>query len=356
MTERRYNPRFTPRERAYVRALVLRIVRPSLAVLAVFLGGTFGFYFLGRGRWSLLETAYFTTISMTTVGYGDTLGIEADPHLKIFNMALLWVGLLVTLYAVSTITAFLVEEHLGNFFKERKMLSKIDALEGHYIVCGSGSTGEHVIDELYRTRRPFVVVELAASRIEHMRLRYEDLPVVEGDATDEKVLELAGIQRAAGVVCCLHDDSRNMLLTVLCSTAGNKNLRIVSKCTEHERVDAFRRAGATAVVSPNFIGGLRMASEIARPHVTGFFDRMLRQTAVTRMEEVTVSRESHLAGKSLAHSGIQEKTGLQVVAVSSDGGTSYEFNPQGSRVLAPGDVCIVIGEMEKIEKLRQLAA
>ncbi len=345
----------TPQLRAYVLAIGARILRPSIAVLLVFLTGTFGFYLIGKGRWSLFDTAFFTSITLTTVGFGDTLGVHEDPAARAFTIALMWVGMLVTLYAVSSITAFLVEEHLGKFFKERKMLSRISTLQGHFIICGAGTTGEHVVHELTQTRRPFVVIEIDPHRVELLKERHPDLLILNADATDEYILEQAGLKHAAGVVCALHDDSPNMLLTVLCATSGNKNLRVVSKCVDYERIEAFRRAGAASVVSPNFIGGLRMVSEMVRPHVVGFLDKMLRQPDAPRVEEVVVGKESPLVGKSLADAKIRERTGLSIVALSRTGGESYEFNPPIDCVLGAGDVCIVIGEVGRISKLRELA-
>lgn len=332
-----------------------RVIRPTLAVAGVFLYGTLGLYILGDGKWSLIDTAFFTTITLTTVGYGDTLNVESSPIFMAFTMSLMWVGLLVTLYAVSSITAFLIEQYLGKFFKERKMLTKIAALQDHYIICGAGSTGVHVIEEFHGTNRPFVVVDADRERLEHLAHRFDGMLWIAQDALEEETLLLAGIERAAGVVCALHDDSQNMLLTVVCATEGNHKLRIISKCIDHDLIDKFKRAGATGVVSPNFIGGLRIASEMVRPHVVNFLDKMLRQAGAARVEECIVTENGELAGKSLRNSKIVERTGLRVVAISSDGGQSYDFNPSPEYVLQPDNVCIIIGESDRVTKIREMA-
>lgn len=332
-----------------------RVVRPTIAVAVVFLYGTIGLYVLGDGQWSLLDTAFFTTITLTTVGYGDTLDVHKDPALLTFTLTLLWVGMLVTLYAVSSITAFLIEQYLSKFFKERKMLTKIAALKDHYIICGAGSTGVHVIEEFHQTKRPFVVVDTDRERLEHLSGRFEGMLWLAEDAMEEETLLVAGIERAAGVVCGLHDDSQNMLLTVVCATEGNQKLRIISKCIDHDLIDKFKRAGASSVVSPNFIGGLRMASEMVRPHVVNFLDKMLRQSGAARFEECIITEDGQLAGKTLRDSKIMEKTGLRIVAISTDGGTHYDFNPHPDHKLQPDQVCIVIGEADRVAKIRDMA-
>lgn len=341
--------------REYKSMVRFRVFYPTLAVASVFLIGTLTLYLLGGGRWSLLDAAFFTTITLTTVGYGDTLNVHGDPGLEIFTILLMWIGLLVTLYAVSSITVFLIEAYLGKLYKEHKMLTKISAMRDHYIICGAGTTGVHVIEEFHQTKRPFVVVDADRERLEHLSGRFEGMLWLAEDALEEETLVMAGIERAAGVVCGLHDDSQNMLLTVLCATENNRNLRIISKCIDHDLIDKFKRAGATSVVSPNFIGGLRMASEMVRPHVVNFLDKMLRQSGAARFEECIITEDGQLAGKTLRDSKIMEKTGLRIVAISTDGGAHYDFNPSPDHVLQPDQVCIVIGEAERVAKIRDMA-
>ena len=111
--------------REYKSMVRSRVFYPSFAVASVFLIGTITLYLLGGGAWSLLDAAFFTTITLTTVGYGDTLNVHDAPGLEAFTIVLMWVGLLVTLYAVSSITVFLIEAYLGKLYKEHKMLTKI---------------------------------------------------------------------------------------------------------------------------------------------------------------------------------------------------------------------------------------
>jgi voltage-gated potassium channel len=106
---------------------------------------------------------------------------------------------------------------------------------------------------------------------------------------------------------------------------------------------------------PNFIGGLRMASEMIRPSVVSFLDVMLRsQDATVRVEEIRIPAGSPLAGRSLADSALLDVEGVTVVAIS-DGSGSYRFNPSRQRLLAPGDVVIVMGIVENILKLQARA-
>ncbi|MFP5214111.1 MAG: potassium channel family protein, partial [Acidobacteriota bacterium] len=161
-----------------------RLVTPFLMVFGAFLFGTGGFWIIGDGRWPLLECAYMTSITLTTVGYGEVLE-QMGSHGRVFAMFLMWSGMGVTLYAVSSITAFIVEKDFRRLLREQRMEKRIAGLRDHIIVCGAGKTGFNIVKELHTTKCPCVVIEGNLERLEVIEQNFKGLYYLRGDATDE---------------------------------------------------------------------------------------------------------------------------------------------------------------------------
>ena len=331
------------------------LLQPLLILLAVWLCGAVGFYIVTGGAYSLDRCAYMTAITLTTVSYEDVLGVSQTLTGRIYTMVLLVVGMGATLYSVSSVTAFIVEGHLRRLFRERKMQKKIDNLDHHFIVCGGGETGIHVVHELIAAAVPFVVIDQNPEVCAAVRAQTsEDLLTIIGDATHEKALEQAGIGRARGLVATLTDDKDNLFLVVTANFM-NSNLRVVAKCIDYASMAKFKRAGATYVVSPTYIGGLRIASQLLRPNVVNFLDNMLRGRDKTiRVDEVEVPAGGGAAGKTLRDLRIGERTGVLVIAVRDPGSDYFDYNPGGARQLHEGSLLVVIGRGSEAESLRQV--
>src|SRR4029079_10263369 len=148
----------------------------------------------------------------------------------IYTMFLLVFGTGFLVYAASAATAFIVEGELTHLLERRRMQKAIEALDAHFIVCGAGATGIHVVRELIDTNKPFVVIEKDHERIERLRHMGCSL-IVEGDATEDDTLVEAGISKARGLAACLSDDKANLFVTVSARQL-NKELRIVSQNIE----------------------------------------------------------------------------------------------------------------------------
>jgi len=349
------SPRFSLTKYPLAKELLERLVMPALLLAATFFFGTAGFLLIGRGQWSFFDCAYMTSITLTTVGYGEVL-IGMDSDSRLFAMVVMWVGMGVTLYGVSTITAFLVERNLGRILKERRMEKRIAALKNHIIVCGAGNIGYNVIKELHTTNHPCVVIDGNQDRLQWVLEHFEHLLFLHGDATEEEILLRAGIQRAAGIVATLSEDSHNLLITVQARFV-NPQIKIVTRCNERNLEDKFFRAGANYIVNPAFIGGMRMASEMIRPHVVTFLDRMLRgKDQSIRVEEVTIGKNSPWAGASLAEVDIHGRTGLIPFALKHPDQEDFRYNPSTEEVLQPGTVMIVIGSPTQLAALRQFCS
>ena len=271
---------------ALSREFLQQLVFPALLLLIVFVFGTLGFFILGGGRWSFFDCAYMTSITLTTVGYGEILE-DFGTNGRSFAMVLMWAGMGVALYAVSTITGFVVERKFSRILRERKMEKRIAALKDHFIVCGGGHTAVNVLRELITSNRSCVSIEMKLERIEWIANQFPDHHFIQGDATEEEVLLRAGIERASGILAVLAEDSHNLLITVQARYI-NPDIKIVARCSENNLADKFYRAGANYVVNPSFIGGMRMASEMIRPNVVSFLDRMLRG-----IDRVDTRRGSH---------------------------------------------------------------
>jgi len=332
------------------------LVVPFLLLLLIFVIGTLGYHSLCGTEdhpvhW--FDALYMTVITLTTVGYGETIDLEHNPAGRAFTIFLLIFGMGILLYCVSSVTAFVVEGNVSELLRRQRMNRLISEMKDHYIICGAGETGIHVVEELHRTRHPFVVIEADADRVRRIRRIDENIPIYEGDAEESGTLEAVGIERAKGLIAALAEDKDNIFLTITARQL-NPALRIISRGVGENAAEKLRRAGADGVVSPNFIGGMRMASELIRPAVVSFLDLMLRDsTRTVRVEEVTIPPGSALIGQALDQGRIHEETGLLVIALRFPGDESFRYNPGSEEVLKEGCALIVIGDLPRIHKLRE---
>ena len=288
----------------------------ALIVMAVLVVGALGFHIIGQVNglsWGWFDCIYMTVITVSTVGYGEVLPIQDIPGARVFTLFLIMFGMGTLLYFAMQVVTVMIESK--SVFERRAMTTAINRLRDHIIVCGAGTTGVHVIEELFTTRTPFVVVEFDKDRVEWIsqHLKSSFLHIV-GDATDDDVLVRAGIKRARGVVTALSSDKDNLFVTITARHL-NTEMRIVSRAREMSAREKIIRAGADTVVSPNHIGGMRMVSEMIRPEVVQFLDLMLRSKEKTlRIEEATIPAGCHIVGQTLAEADIRRDTELLVIA------------------------------------------
>ncbi|HHO49954.1 MAG TPA: potassium channel protein [Deltaproteobacteria bacterium] len=336
------------------RKLVRRLVSAGIAFATAMFAGAVGYQLIGRGRWSLHDSLYMSVITLSTVGFGETLeGMEGVPGARTWTAVLILLGSGTLLYFASTLTALIVEGDLRDALRRGTMRQSLAEVQNHVIICGVGSTGVHVLAELLASRIPLVIVDSSLERIERVLDDAEgrSLLYVHGDATEDQVLEEAGIHRARGLIAALHDDRENLFVTVTARALSDR-VRIVAKAVEHENVAKLERGGADVVVAPALIGGVRLASEMVRPSVVRFFDALSRDREQTRrIEEIPVSAGSSLIGCRLADAGIREIVDALVIAIRDRSGR-HEYNPSADWVLEEGMVLIVLVRTDEIELLK----
>lgn len=333
-----------------------RLGRAVALVLGVFIYGTIGHFILLFPRVPLLDCAFRTIVLLGTINEAfsaEQVGVLNVPVYRVFTLTLIIFGVSVILYALSTITAFLVEGELQELMRIRKMSKEIAKFRNHFIIAGGGETGHYIADELRVSKRQFVMIENNKERVQ--RLADEGHAHVEGDAADEHILEQAGIHRATGLAVALPSDPQNLFVTIT-ARQMNPDLMIIAKGIEGNINSKLIAAGADKVVRPAFIGGMRMASELIRPTAVTFIDRMLRDpTDTTRIEEIVVTAGGNLEGHTIANSKFRQKTGLQVVAIRRPGEDKFCYQPDVEAILEAGTSLVVIGLTEDVAKARELA-
>jgi len=325
----------------------------SLTVFfVVFLVGVSGFKFFGGKEWSFIDSLYMTVITLSTVGYGEVKDISTNPAARIFTSVFILFCLGTIAFVVSSVTSFIVEGEMKNLLGRRKMEKEISKLKNHYIICGTDETAQTIIQELILTQKDFVIIEPLKEKIDKLSVSVKGL-FIHDDPTEDNVLISAGIKKAKGIFLSLPTDEANLFITITARSL-NPHIRIVTKGIDVKSHSKIIKAGSDAVVSPTFIGGMRMVSEMIRPAVVTFLDMMLRERKkVLRVEEVVVKKGASLDGKTLEEARIGEKTGALLVAIQKGGGKDYDFNPQKETAIQEKDVLILIASPESAKKVEK---
>ena len=266
--------------------ILLRIYFAAAFLVALMVVGTAGFYMAGGDQASLSDAFYMTIITVTTVGYGEIVHIDGFGE-RFFAGLIALAGFGAVTFLFTSLTVFFLESDLDYTLRRRRMEKQIRKFHGHYIICGFGRVGRNVANELTTTHRHFVAIDSDEPALEIQRERMPGLVYLAGDASDDDLLLSAGIHDAQGVFAVTGDDSRNLMI-VFTAKQLNPNIRIVARCHEVRNAEKLRKAGADSVISPDFTGGMRIASSMIRPHVVSFLDEMLRSELKLRLEEVHV--------------------------------------------------------------------
>jgi voltage-gated potassium channel len=341
-------------------ALRKRLLLAIILLLGLIVVSTTGYRLIGGPSVSFLQALYMAVITLAGVGYGEIVDTSHNPALRVFNIGIVLFGVAITVYVFSVVAAFLVEVEFTNPFWRRRMQRHIDELTGHHIVCGLGDTGRHAVAELQKTNTPHVVVDLSEENLKKLKELHpealREMLYVVGDATEEDVLEKAGLSRAKGLIAALPLDKDNLVVTVIVRQRFPK-MRIIARSAERKFSERMLRAGANSTVSPSHIGGLRMASELIRPHVVGFLDTMLKEQGRTlRVEEIEVKPTSPWAGSALHELNLKGRYNLLVLGLKrplAEDSSDLLINPPDNSILDKEQIIIAMGDVKDIQRARR---
>ncbi len=316
--------------------------------LVIFLIGFGTFGYMAIEGWGFLDSLYMTVTTVTTVGYREIHDLSHSGI--VFTILLIVGGVGTMLYALGAGARVILEGELGKIYGRKKLEKKIRELSGHYIICGYGRMGKIIAKELKGEGARFVVIEkdpsLSEEKDEHL--------IVMGDATRDIVLKAAGIERAKGLISVLPSDAEN-LFVVLSARGLNAKLLIVARAVEEDSEQKLLRAGASKVISPYHIGGLRMAHTVLKPTVVDFIEFATKSGNIElQMQEITIQEGSRLIGLTLEGCGMGRELGGIIVAIKQSTGET-RFNPSYRSTLNAGDTLLALGEVSKLKAIEDMA-
>jgi voltage-gated potassium channel len=335
-------------ETSFRRKIIIRLTQVSAILIGAILYGTLGFWLLENT--TLFDAFYMAVITMTTVGYDEVIAL--DDKGRLFAVTSIFVGLTCSGISLAMITNLIFEEALLDVFKGRKMTKKLEQVRDHYIVCGCGTTGTSILEELLERGHQVVVVDNKPLN--------DELPAsclyVQGDARQDDVLEQAGIQRAKGLATTLTGDADNVFVT-LTARALNPDLRIVSRYKDPDSGKKLSTAGADEAVSPYRMGGQRLAVALSDPAFHKILNASFKKTSLSvRFQHLHLPENSVLRNKSLEESDFRTNAmGALVVGVVDKKGQTI-FNPDPEYSLKSTDEILVLGDEDQLQALENYLA
>lgn len=320
----------------------LKRFRLSLLLLIIIVGlGTAGFILIES--MGFIDALYMSVTTITTVGFGEIHPLS--PAGRIFTMIYIATGVGTAAWAITNGAEVVLGEKLWISVQRRRLNGVLMNLRNHYVVCGYGRMGRQIARDLNLRKEEFVIIEM--SPVSEEALLEEGIPFVIGDATQDDVLLRAGIKDAKGLVAALDTDAENVL-TVLTARELNPNMLIVARATNETAEGKLRRAGANRVVSPDAIGGHRLALALLQPRVHDFLEKIFNiEELDVDVGELRVPAGSWLVGQTIAGCNLRGKFNLTILAIQTPSG-EFIISPDPTRVIQPHETLIVIGPLEAI--------
>lgn len=328
---------------------IRRIMQALTFLLGTTIIGIGGF--ISIEGYELIDAIYMTVITMSTVGFG-TIG-DLSSEGKMFSVLLIIISTSTFLYAITTITTFVIEGEFRQAFNRYQVSQKVTKLSNHIIICGLGRNGREAAHELIRQNQKFVVIEQEEDVIARFNSEFQEILAIRGNATHEEILENANIHQARGLISSLSTDAENVYIA-LTAREMNPKLHIVARASHESSISKLKRAGANRVIVPNLIGGRKMANMLTRPALVEFLDLVSGEgNSDLHLEGILCKNHPGIIGKTLAELHIRSRTGVLVLGFKR-GQQKVELNPPVQDKIREEDRLFVMGTDEQLAAFRKL--
>jgi CPA2 family monovalent cation:H+ antiporter-2 len=249
-------------------------------------------------------------------------------------------------------------------------------LNDHLIIVGFGVNGRNLARAARGGQIPYLILEMNPETVREERAKGE--PIFFGDAAQEPVLEMAGLERARILVVVINDAAAVRRIT---ETARRLNPKIylIIRTRFLQEVEALYALGADEVIPEEFETAVEIFTRVlqkylfSKDHIEKFTAevrsegyQMFRKPEVTPASfcdlglhipdvEVTtflIKPGSWADGRTLAEMALRKKYGVTAMAVRHQGQTRP--NPDGETRLAAQDLVVVMGDPERLIDLEGL--
>jgi voltage-gated potassium channel len=211
------------------------------------------------GSVGLIDAIYYTTVTLSTTGYGDIAPVE--PHARLLNAFVVTPLRIAFLVLLIGTTLEVLASQGREMFRVARWRKHMDQ---HVVVVGYGTKGRSAVETLINNgqdREAIVVVDTGGTALQDAHA--DGLAVVTGDATRREVLRRAGVARASHVIITTDRDDSNVLATLTVRQL-NPEAWIVSSVREQENVPLMKQSGANSVItSSDAVGRLLGLSSLS---------------------------------------------------------------------------------------------
>lgn len=298
---------------------------------------------------SFFRAFYLAIITVFTVGYGDICPHTLAGQKTVIFLIVTGVGY--TSLFTSMLTMILIDGQIIEVWGDWRMQQKISGLRHHVIVCGLGRSGFSAVTQLISEKVTFVGVDPDEGKCQ--RVKEQGYPVITGDATEDAVLEKAGIKHAACVISALPEDADNILITMAAKDL-NKNIRVVTRANRKENEPRLVRAGADWVITLGFTGGAHLAMAAVKPATVDFMKKILDwNNNELKLGEFRIEAQCPLINLKIGEAGLKQQYGIQILAIVRNNRTIT--NPAAEETFLPGDVVIAFGGASGLGQMEECA-
>ncbi len=297
---------------------------------------------------NLFDALWWSIVTVTTVGYGDVRPVT--PAGKIVASFLMIVGI----SSIAIITGVITTGFTDRLLKLKLnfggiMEKKIAKLKNHYIICGYGRVGKIVAKELEKFKKPFVVIEEDAEKVQEAI--NNNYLVIKGSATDEEILKQANIKNATGIALVMDSDADN-LYSLITAKDENRDILAIARSNTEESIKKFIKLGAKTV-SPYQSSGYDISRMLVSPRTAEFVSIVMQSDKTIEMGEFYISKDSPYVGKKIKETDIRSKYNIIVIAISKKSKETV-FNPRADDIIEEGSTLICVGTKEYMEEFEKV--
>lgn len=322
--------------------LLLRDFRaPLIAFLVLIGGGGFVFYYAAAQAGERLASPAAAVYLVLTMVFLQTNGdFPKTWYLQIFYFAMPILG-------IGILAQGLAE--FGSLFFNRRSRSKewemavAATFNNHTILVGLGHLGHRVVRQLRDMNQQVVVIELEPREDLVLELRRHDIPILQGDATREALLDTAGILRAQVLVLCTQNDNLNMQIAVKARTL-NPKIRVVMRIFDDDFARALEKQFGFSALSATSMAAPAFAATAAGMDISNPITVDGESLSLARMNIAPKSKLNNLSV-----SAIEQNYHVSVVLLAHD--SQRDLHPAGEKRLGVGDTLAVLGGPEQINRL-----